>query len=118
MLLRIGIVVLMLGIIGGVASAIAWRAGDDDHRTVEYRIVSSDQDAATGQTVVLVDRDNWRGGHFFPFFPFLVIGGILIALGVFGGGGRRWDRHQRFEDWHRDAHHGDPPPTSTGGAAS
>ena len=108
MLLRIGIALLAVGVVAGVVGAIFWD-GSDHERTIEYRIVSEDGTAVGGGggSVVLVSDGGWRGPGFFPFFPLLVVGGVLVTVALLsrrrggcGPGG--------FEERHRAAH-GDGP---------
>ncbi len=117
MLLRIAIVLLAIGAIVGIGSAIAWHYDDVHERTVEYRLVNQDgTPAGNGGSLVVVRDGHWRGRPFFPAFPLLVIGGVVLTVALVtrnrhdGWGGPRG----RFEDWHRDAHHNDtPPPPAT-----
>lgn len=119
MLLRIAIILLAVGAIVGVGSAIAWHYNDDHDRTVEYRLVNQDGTPVNnnGGSVVVVRDDHWRGRPFFPAFPLLAFGGVLLVVALVsrnrhgGWGGPRG----RFEDWHRDAHRSDnpPPPPAT-----
>lgn len=117
MLLRIAIVLLAVGAIVGLGSAIAWHYDDDHDQTVEYRLVNQDGTPVNnnGGSVVVVRDDRWRGRPFFPAFPLLIVGGVvltvaLVSRGRHGGWG---GPHGRFEDWHRDAHRNDTPPPST-----
>jgi hypothetical protein len=100
-LFGIGAVLVTLGIVAAIAT-IAFHDRWDDDREIEYRVVN--QDGSEGDGNVIVVDDGWRGGpRFFPFFPLLVVGGVLITIAVFSRG-----RHHRgrgdFEDWHREAH--------------
>jgi hypothetical protein len=114
----IGLVVFGLLAIG-ITGAI-W-GGDDwgpNHDSVITRSVSAD-----GSEVIVIHDGN---RHFFPFgiliFP-LVAFGFLFCLRAFAfrgrwGGPGPWMRGgphaaevpERFEEWHRRAHAGDPSP--------
>ena len=104
-LLIIGVALVSLGLVAGAigfAFRDEWR---DDHDTVEYTVTNAQGDP-TGN-VVVIDGDRWRGGPgFFPFFPLVVVGGVLIAFAAFSGRGRHWHGGDRrdFEDWHRETH--------------
>ena len=111
-LVIIGGALLALGIIAGAAT-IAFSDGWDDEHQVEYRVVSESGGADSGGNVIVVTDDGWRRGPgFFPFFPLLLIGGIVLTVGLLSRGrGRPWhNRRELFEDWHRQAH---SSPTST-----
>ena len=100
-LFGIGAVLVALGIVAAIAT-FAFHDRWDDDREIEYRVVNEDGSEGDGSVIVL--DDGWRGGPgFFPFFPLLVVGGVLITIAVFSRG-----RHHRgrgdFEDWHREAH--------------
>lgn len=87
---------------------------DRDDRTETQTITRSD---GTSETVT-IERDGFRGGGGFFFFPF----GVLFALFIFftlmrfafGGFGRgRWNggpggdggpMRERFNQWHREEH--------------
>jgi hypothetical protein len=110
-LFRIGVVLVAIGVLGGIAAGIA-RGFDDDHRTIEYRVVERGGEAANddGPTIVVErDRDFPRGA-FFPVFPLVVFGGVLIVASIFAtrhDGPPGWRRG--WEEWHREAHrHGAP----------
>lgn len=117
MLLRIGIALIAVGAIAGIATALFWDGPDRD-RTIEYRVVSEDGTPAEGDpNVVLVREDGWDGPRFFPVFPLVVVGGVLVTLALFARGRGGWGGpRNRFEDWHREAHRDDggvaPPAAS------
>src|SRR5512139_210800 len=103
-LLGIGIALVAFGLIAG---AVAFSFRDDwrDDDPVEYRVTNA-QGQPTG-SVVVVENDHWRRGPgFFPLFPFVLVGGVLIVVAVFARGGRHWNGGGRrdFEDWHRETH--------------
>lgn len=105
-LLIIGIALVSLGLVAGVigfAFRDEWR---DEHDPVEYRVLDGDGQA-TGSVVVIDDGREWRGAPgFFPFFPLVVVGGVLIAIAVFTRGRRHWHGGGPgdFESWHREVH--------------
>lgn len=102
-LLLIGIALVAIGLTAGIF-AVAFRdEWKDDDNTVEYRVLNADGQE-TGSVVVL--EDGWRRGPgFFPFFPLIVIGGVLIAIAFFARGhGDHWRARRDFEDWHRETH--------------
>jgi hypothetical protein len=109
MLFRVGIGVLIVGVVAGVATAIFWDGPDRD-RTTEYRVVD-DGDTAVGDDadLVVVADEGWNGPRFFPAFPLLVIGGVLVTIALVSGRRGGWsDPRSRFEEWHREAHPGGP----------
>jgi hypothetical protein len=115
MLLRIAIVLIGVGAVAGIASAIAWHYNDDHDRTVEYRLVNQDGTPVNqnGGSVVVVRDDHWRGRPFFPAFPLVIIGGVLLTVALVSrnrGGGWGGPGGGRFDDWHREAHRTDAPP--------
>ena len=118
MLFRIGIALIAVGLIGGIAAAIFWDGPDwDRDETVEYRVVNEDGSPAEGGTVTLVREDDRDGpGPFFPFVPLVIVGGVLTTVALVnrrGGGPGRWgDPRARFDEWHRDAHRENGPPSS------
>ena len=67
MLLRIAIVLIGVGAVAGIASAIAWHYNDDHDRTVEYRLVNQDGTPVNqnGGSVVVV-RGNALGSANVP----------------------------------------------------
>ena len=111
MLFRIGLALIAAGIVAGIASAVIWGwDGPDRGRTVEYRVVNEDGSAAGGEgNVVLLRDDEWDGPRFFPFFPVLIVGGVLVTIALVGRGrGGGWSGPRgRFDDWHREAHRED-----------
>jgi hypothetical protein len=121
-LLGIGIGLVAVGLVAGAlvfAFRDDWR---DDDRAVEYTVTNA-QGEPTGN-VVVVDGDRWRGGPgFFPFFPLIVVGGVLIVIGAVSRRGGPWQGGRRdFETWHRETHWnwgstGPKDPPAPGGAA-
>jgi hypothetical protein len=117
MLLRIGIALIGLGVLAGVAGALIWGLDGPDWRDndVEYRIVN-DQGQQTDQgNVIVVDRDGRDGPpFFFPAFPLVIVGGVLITIALVTRGGRGgWGGPRgRFDEWHREAHRGNGAPPS------
>lgn len=117
---RIGLALVGIGIIGGIVAGFATDWDFDRDRTVEYRIVNTSGEPATGdQPVLVVERDHdFPRRRFFPFAPLVVVGGVLIVVGLVtrggrgGGPGGPWG-HRSFEDWHRAAH-ATPEGPSTG----
>ena len=108
-LVAIGGALIVLGIIAGAATFAFSDRWDDDHE-VEYRVVNENGQADSDGNVVVVTDDGWRRGPgFFPFFPLLVVGGVLLTIGfVSRGRGAPWQaRREYFEDWHREAHRTD-----------
>jgi hypothetical protein len=133
MMLRIGIVLVAFAAIAGVITLVVRHNRDDGH-TVAYHVTHTGTASDGSSDIVVVrDGDGWRGGRgFFPFFPLLVLGGVLVTVGLltrgkrhrwadahFGGpggmggpggfGGPRF-RDRAFEEWHRAAHREDPNP--------
>jgi hypothetical protein len=105
MLLRVGIGLIVVGVIAGIAAAIFWDGPDRD-RTIEYRVVETG-DTAAGEDpgVVVVSDEDWDGPRFFPAIPLLVIGGVLVAIALISQRRGGWgDPRSRFEEWHREAH--------------
>ncbi|MEX0782168.1 MAG: hypothetical protein WD557_05920 [Dehalococcoidia bacterium] len=124
MLLRIGIALIAVGIVGGIVGAIVWGFdGPNWDREVEYQVVNQSGEP-TGQDVTIVREDDRDGPPFFPFFPLVLIGGVLVAVALFtrgrGGWGVPGGPRGRFEEWHRDAHreNGSPPSSPSAPAAS
>ena len=121
MLLRIGIALIALGVIGGVVGAVAWGFdGPDWDREVEYQVVNQ-QGEPTGDPVTII-RDDGRDGppFFFPGIPLVLIGGVLVAVALFtrnrGGWGGPGGPRGSFDEWHRDAHRdngGATPPVAS-----
>jgi hypothetical protein len=114
MLLRVGIGLIALGVVAGIAAAIFWDGPDRD-RTVEYRVVEQDGEQTAGEdpgVVVVADQD-WDGPRFFPAISLLVIGGVLVTIALVRGRGGWGDPGSRFEEWHRTAH-SDNPASPTG----
>ena len=110
MLLKVGIAVLVLGVVAGIAAAIFWDGPDRD-RTIEYRVVDQDGQTATGEDtgVVVVADEDWNGPRFFPAIPLLVIGGVIVTIALVSRRRGGWgDPRSRFEEWHREAHPNGP----------
>lgn len=84
-LFRVGVAILAVAVLGGIAAGIARGRWDDNPRTVEYRLVDSEgQPVSPGeQPVIVVERDGFRPGAFFPVFPLALLGGALIVAGIF-----------------------------------
>jgi hypothetical protein len=101
-LLIAGSVLVAVGIAAGIA-AVATHDRWDDDRTIEYRVSDGDGNPANDRVIVL-DEDGRRGPGFFPFFPLIVVGGILITVAAFSGRGRWHNGHRDFDSWHREAH--------------
>ncbi|MGE5596550.1 MAG: hypothetical protein ACM3S1_11015 [Hyphomicrobiales bacterium] len=118
-LFRVGVVLVVIGVLGGIAAGIA-RGFDDDDRTIEYRVVNSEgQELPAGQQPVIVVDDHGRDfprGAFFPVFPIVLIGGVLIVGSIIasrgGVGPGRW--RNGLDEWHRDAHRRDASSGETG----
>ncbi len=113
MLLRIGIALVAVGLIGGVVGAIFWGFdGPNWDRTVEYQVVNEDGQA-TGDPVTVIREDDRDGPPFFPFFPLVLVGGVLVgvALVTRGRGGWGGPPRGRFDEWHRVAHRENGPST-------
>ena len=114
MLLRVGIGLLVVGVVAGIAAAIFWDGPDRD-REIEYRVVNQD-DSATGEDsgVVVVTDEGWDGPRFFPVFPLLLVGGVLVTIALVARKRGGWgDPRGRFDEWHREAHP-DGPSTPAG----
>ena len=114
MLLRVGIGLLAVGVIAGIAAAIFWDGPDRD-RTIEYRVVDSG-DTAAGEDpgVVVVSDEGWDGPRFFPAFPLLLVGGGIVAFALVSRRRGGWgDPRSRFEEWHREAHPDNPSPQAS-----
>ena len=108
--------VLLFAVVGlGVAYAV----GDHDHHEVARVVTTTD-----GETLVVRDDDGPRffpvGFIFFPLFWFLIIGLLFAGFGRrrWGGSGP-WGQGSGpgsggapgwFDEWHRRAHEGNPPP--------
>ncbi len=107
-LLGIGIGLVFLGLVAG---AIAFTFRDDwrddhDDEAVEYRVLDQ-SGQPTGSVVVINDDDRWDGPPpFVPFFPLVIIGGVLITIALVSRGRGRWHGPggPGFEDWHRESH--------------
>ncbi len=102
----VGAVLVTLGIAAGIA-AIAFNDRWDDDREIEYRVVNEGGSEQGDGSVVLVTEDGWHGGPgFFPFFPLLIVGGVLITIAFFSRGTNHenWRERREFEDWHRETH--------------
>ncbi len=109
MLLRIGIALIALGLVGGIAAAIFWDGPNwDRDRTIEYRVVNEDGSPVEAGNVTLIREDDRDGPPpFFPFVPLVIVGGLLVTVALVnrGRGGGGWGGPRgRFEDWHREAH--------------
>ena len=97
-----GSVLVAAGLAAGVVVA-ATHDGWDDDRTVEYRVTNGDGDASNDRVIVVGD-DEYRGPGFFPVFPLIVVGAVLITFAAFSGRGRRHNGRRDFDSWHREAH--------------
>jgi len=86
-LFRIGIVLVVIGVLGGIAAGIARGRWDGDQtRTIEYRVVNQDGQPVPGQQqpiVVVEPHGGYGPGPFFPVFPLVFFGGILIVAAIF-----------------------------------
>lgn len=116
MLLRIGIALIALGVVGGIVGGLIWGFdGPDWDREVEYQVVNESGEP-TGGNVTVIREDDRDGPPFFPLFPLVIIGGVLVAVALFtrgrGGWGGPGGPRGRFEDWHRDAHRENGPPAA------
>ena len=111
MLLRIGIALIALGVIGGIAGAIIWGwDGPDRDRTIEYRVVNEDGTPVDGDQRVVVIDDDRDGRRFFPFFPLVIVGGVLVTIALVTRGRHHWGGpHGHFDEWHRQAHQQNGP---------
>lgn len=113
MLLRLAIILLAIGAIVGIGSAVAWHYNDNHERTVTYHVTNQDGSTTTNDRSIVVVRDgHWRGRPFFPGFPLLIVGGVVLTVALVSRNRRHsWGGpHHHFEDWHRDAHRNDAPP--------
>ena len=105
-LLGVGIALVAFGLIAG---ALAFSFRDDwrdDDDPVEYRVLNQDGQPS-GSVVVIDDGRHWDGPGFFPFFPLVIVGGVLITIAVVSRGGRgRWHGGgpRDFDEWHRQTH--------------
>ena len=120
---------LLVGLLigGGVFAAVNHSRWDDEGPTVIQVTSPSGDTAATTPQVIEVHDRGWGHRGFFPFFFLFPVLFFLLIFWVIGGifrgawhggpgehGHGRWN--ERFEEWHREQHRGDVPPTTTSSA--
>lgn len=100
---RIGVAIVAIAVLGGIAAGIA--RGFDDDRTVEYRVVDGSGQEIDGRNVVVVESDrDFPRGAFFPVFPLALLGGVLIVGSITATRHHTPASRGEFDEWHREAH--------------
>ena len=98
-----GALLISAGLIAGIVAAATHDRWGDDERTIEYRVTDA-SGQPSGERVLVVDGDGWRRPGFFPFFPLIVVGGVLVTIALVSRRGRWGGGPGDFERWHRETH--------------